>query len=437
LRFILSRAALPESAERVALSLADPETGPFLVVTREGRFVTCLGEGMLVQNLPVVTRAQIDSIAAKHQELARHMQMYRTLSGAKSKSGGLILRIYEAGNELSREEITGLLAIAPLLSGQFMRLEVEMVQLLNDIRVDLLRVLKRTEHLRPSYRPLLLSYWKTFYAVTHLAVLSAVGGRELLEKGRPDPAKLGTFFSTAPVVQGVGVSALRGIWAAARMGKLMLPIYKQAYDGVEDSYHVIEYVAVLVALGMRHARLRAEVRKTLSSLPPIARENSALGEEMRGLIQVLMQNADTLFEHPEIGPEYQRKMGAWMAVRRTKGLPEGSAFRFTQEADVPEDLALTVAANNVEDVFTEVVSIRNMFYILPWLSKAQAEDLYLPADFLKAVHSPWKPEQTLWLLRGHRHMDARPVTPSGPTRNGPCPCGSGKKYKRCCGQNAP
>lgn len=26
------------------------------------------------------------------------------------------------------------------------------------------------------------------------------------------------------------------------------------------------------------------------------------------------------------------------------------------------------------------------------------------------------------------------VTTDGPPRNGPCPCGSGKKHKRCCGK---
>ncbi|WP_197030781.1 SEC-C metal-binding domain-containing protein, partial [Halomonas sp. BC04] len=32
--------------------------------------------------------------------------------------------------------------------------------------------------------------------------------------------------------------------------------------------------------------------------------------------------------------------------------------------------------------------------------------------------------------------DGRPVRREGPKvgRNDPCPCGSGKKYKQCCGQ---
>jgi preprotein translocase subunit SecA len=35
---------------------------------------------------------------------------------------------------------------------------------------------------------------------------------------------------------------------------------------------------------------------------------------------------------------------------------------------------------------------------------------------------------------GHHHPAMMPLTRSGPKvgRNDPCPCGSGKKYKKCC-----
>ena len=65
LREVLARAGLPEGAERVAISLDDPIEGPFVVVTREGRFVTCLGAGMLVSDLPIVTRERLDAAAAR------------------------------------------------------------------------------------------------------------------------------------------------------------------------------------------------------------------------------------------------------------------------------------------------------------------------------------------------------------------------------------
>ena len=57
LRFILARSGLPKDAERVAISLDDRNEGPFLIVTRDGRFVTCLARGM-VHDLPLVRRWQ-------------------------------------------------------------------------------------------------------------------------------------------------------------------------------------------------------------------------------------------------------------------------------------------------------------------------------------------------------------------------------------------
>jgi SWIM/SEC-C metal-binding protein len=38
-----------------------------------------------------------------------------------------------------------------------------------------------------------------------------------------------------------------------------------------------------------------------------------------------------------------------------------------------------------------------------------------------------------WLLHPQAPAQAAPV----PGRNDPCPCGSGRKYKKCCGANAP
>jgi hypothetical protein len=41
------------------------------------------------------------------------------------------------------------------------------------------------------------------------------------------------------------------------------------------------------------------------------------------------------------------------------------------------------------------------------------------------------------LLRAYREhcRPGKPQKPEGPTRNGPCPCRSGKKYERRCGES--
>jgi SEC-C motif-containing protein len=43
-----------------------------------------------------------------------------------------------------------------------------------------------------------------------------------------------------------------------------------------------------------------------------------------------------------------------------------------------------------------------------------------------------------WYFMDGKELNAPPVRHEGPRtgRNDPCPCGSGKKYKKCCGVNA-
>ena len=76
-RHILESANVPEGAERVALALADGGKGPHVIVTREGRFVTCLGDGMKTGPHPVVSRARIDALAAKMERLRAALEIGR------------------------------------------------------------------------------------------------------------------------------------------------------------------------------------------------------------------------------------------------------------------------------------------------------------------------------------------------------------------------
>jgi hypothetical protein len=54
IRALLEQRRLPEGAARVALSLGDGARGPFVVVARDGHFVTCLAEGMSPGDHPVI-----------------------------------------------------------------------------------------------------------------------------------------------------------------------------------------------------------------------------------------------------------------------------------------------------------------------------------------------------------------------------------------------
>ena len=86
-RFILAQAKVPEGSSRVAISLVDPVTGPFLIVTRDGKFVTCLGEGMRAGGLPVITAPDLEGAIT-------------SLANARPPAGGRIGSVPGKGDAL-------------------------------------------------------------------------------------------------------------------------------------------------------------------------------------------------------------------------------------------------------------------------------------------------------------------------------------------------
>lgn len=443
LRYVLDRARLPEGAERAAISIDHPERGPFLVVTREGRFVTCLGEGMTPGDLPVVTRSQLDGIAAKAGDMRVRLEACQRLSGQAGGMGKLLRRIHDAGDELSREEFIAISALHPLFAFELFRALFGVTESLFQARERLLPHLRRSDRLKPELRGVARAYWDSFWAIGHLSVLMAMNGPELFDRLpgdiRGDLSKLS--LSWGAVRQGVLSLALKGVWGAARLGKVLLPTYKRLFHESSTELTVLDSGMSLVALGSRHARLRAEVGKVLAGGPDIDPEDG--GQLAHLLAQTLTAHYDMDTESPEAIAELHRSMGVNVALLIAEGLPRGAAFRFERPEDVPVDLAMTLAVN-VRLPFIGHADKRKvlfpLFAMLPWVARAAPEDLYLPRDFLKATREPWTPEATFQLLRQQRdHYKPAPPPPRSeraPTRNGPCSCGSDKKYKRCCGATA-
>ena len=120
LREVLSRAELPAGAERLAISLNDATEGPFVIVTRAGKFVTCLGEGMRVGNdLVVLTRPRLDAAIAKvermRERVARVTELER--SGSDGTARKLFTKVADEGLQFCREDAETLLQVWPLVGG--------------------------------------------------------------------------------------------------------------------------------------------------------------------------------------------------------------------------------------------------------------------------------------------------------------------------------
>ena len=66
---------------------------------------------------------------------------------------------------------------------------------------------------------------------------------------------------------------------------------------------------------------------------------------------------------------------------------------------MPEDIARLLAANSPATFVSSREGPVLLLASLPWVSRAQPEDLYWPAEYLDAIRQKWHPEQAASLLR--------------------------------------
>ncbi|MBI5534581.1 MAG: SEC-C domain-containing protein [Deltaproteobacteria bacterium] len=154
------------------------------------------------------------------------------------------------------------------------------------------------------------------------------------------------------------------------------------------------------------------------------------------LVEVLLRGID---EPSSIGHSFVDN-GRARAVERSKDFPVGSPFRFERKEDVPEPIACSYAANLLVDFLNTDAGLEHLICATPWLGRARPEELLLPGACLQHHRATWSAEQTMEALaplrRGFLRSAHRPAASPKTGPNEPCPCGSGRKFKKCCGDPA-
>ena len=433
--FILSRVTLPEGAARVAISLDDAVRGPFVVVTREGRFVTCLGEGMKPGRLPIVTRERVDGIAERHMSVRERLDAARAFGGVSA----LLKRLYDAGEDLSREEMIAASQVAPLLARELFEFIATASRSLLDSRATISSVLVKTDKPKPYWHTLLSAYYKTFWCAQHFLVLFSSIGREIFEAVPAERLrKLGGFLTQLFFIHHRDSHGARAVWAVGKLGKCLLPNYKAAWAASDKYTEVVDTTLALAEIGHRHRAVRAEVRKLIASMPPrFGRDGH--DRPRRAVAEAMIKLSEIGFISPEVALIEHRGQGARHAIwlGEQMALPAGHRYRFTRPEEVPDSLALPLAIARGACFLEDLRETLPLFMALPWMARAKAEDLYMPRDYVRELYTvPWTPDLTIGWFRESVALEkrVRGARPEGPARNGPCPCGSGKKYKRCCGE---
>jgi hypothetical protein len=441
LKYILGHVNLPEGAPRVALSVRDPKDGPFAIVTRDAKFVTCLGYGMR-HNTFVIPRPQIDALLAKVSEKRERHEIAMRDMGPEEEEGDLLQRTFIRGRRFAREDFQAVSAFEAMLGLTPFLVMVEIGSDLVPMRAALAHGAFKVQVKGTTIKPL-QKQDDLEWAVAHLMVLTGAAEHRNLE-GLLDIAKKTkaspTYFCT---VQSGLTWTLRAAWAAARLGKAVLPVYKEALAAAGEWNQILDAAFGLAAIGIRHSALLAEVKGALAAIK--APEGIAT-ELTKAKTPDLLQIGRALAAHMALAgidqidtaPDVIRNVGREFCVVYGASLPEGHPLRFEKPEDVPDELA-KVAVLSFPSGAGDESSMNLMSAALPVAARAAPEDFYFPRDVMRAWFGPWSPDEQLERLKQYAtaHPKKGPVrTESKIGRNDPCTCGSGKKWKKCHGAGA-
>jgi hypothetical protein len=433
--YVLDRVNLPPDATRVALAIDDAREGPFVIVTREGRFVTCLGPGMH-HDLPVVPRAQIDALLSKVAEKRTRKEIAQRELRPDEEEGNLFQRIISRGSRFAREDFVALSAFEPMLGMTPYLVMLEMAMECVKLRPAMAHGAHKVV-IKGSTRKTFEKLDRLEWSVAHLMLLSGAGERRNLDEILASTTRGGSPASpTFPCSAQVGSTFfLRSAWVAARLGKGAIPAYKRALAEAGDWIALLDAGLGLGAIGLRHAGSLAEVKRILESYePPPPPGESGLHVSSDAVRQSVARAVLDTLENADERAESTMKLGRDFAAVPAKDLPEGHPFRFATPEQVPDDLARTAVLCLDADVHES--SVQNLLLmVLPVAARAAAEDFYHPRDVVRAWFGQWTPEESLDRLkrfaRGPKKEGVR--AEARPGRNDPCPCGSGKKWKKCHG----
>ena len=242
--------------------------------------------------------------------------------------------------------------------------------------------------------------------------------------------------------QGFAGPMYRGLWAAARAGKHILSDLKRAQEQTETDLMMWTVYGSLAGIGLRHRKLRAEVSGAMWSPYASESESRFEGAQLKyitSLANLFIAAFRAQLEDPEAAVLQAQRFAQHVVF---ESLVEEGNTRFSSAEDVPLDVAAQLIRWNPTPLVRVEPSLQvSLIEVIPWAVTMDVEDFFLPRTICRQRPFPWRPEHTLDVLKAHRNYAPRVPTRSERVKpNAPCPCGSGKKYKKCCGRswgNAP
>jgi hypothetical protein len=398
-----------------------------VVVTRRGHFVTCLARDMTPGQLPVVARDRLTASAVTVDRERKRAALDERVQRGDERLRTLLKRLFFSADSISREDFLEVAAWEPLLGPVFLNTYVAMGAELTEQS----RVLRQQPLARRATDAMLHDYWNLLHATGHMALLGSMSAdRTQYDALTTDMPGARAAFSYPLTGTGVTTFMLKGAWAAGRLGKPMLAAYKRALSEDVALFELFDTLLVLLVLGRRSNKLRAEIVKAVSGAP--ARATNAQAQELRAKLGREIELVCALTVSLVDAPRHELED----MMQRIAQQYAGDSINIAEDAAV-HDVALTLPLLSWTDGITDGKRLITTFNLAAVASELAPERFYLPRSSLNELQEPWVPDHTWKMLDPMTRATGsrQPARREAPklSRNALCPCGSGKKHKRCCG----
>jgi hypothetical protein len=208
-------------------------------------------------------------------------------------------------------------------------------------------------------------------------------------------------------------------------------MYKADFRDEIVEAEILETAVGLGAIGMRFSKHRGEIRKLLTISE--TRSASPLDALRRIAGATVLEQLDK-----DAARSMLIELGTAAWRQRALTLPPGHPLRVGPTDPVPDELSLPTAAQlELEIASADPRSCERFVKVATAINSLDATELYYPQAVIDALPPPPVGPGILVTkaMMIYRELLRPPPVEAAPRpgRNEPCPCGSGKKYKRCCG----
>lgn len=446
LEHFLSELEPPSTYKRVAISLDEHDKGPYAVLTRQGDFVTCLGEGMTTRGL---YRVNFERYQILWERATQHVhQCGETESWLDERNGDwkdLFSPLLRKHQNLSKEEFVRLVSVRDVVSPWLTTIHTALYGGTGPLRK---KIKKHGSRSLQRYRKTARVYWESLWATTNLSLLMTMKGSKGLGSvpkefhqlcvDRKTGKKLSMSFEGLehpifwhPYQQNESGVCLRTIWTMGRLGKSLVSELKEMVFSQLPLVPWAMSVMGLVQIALRHSKQHAEVLKVLGSKKFMTafsyqHVHHELSLEFVTYMRALLQSPSSFRDHGL----YAARESLWSTLLQEDAVPP-----YSSSEAIPENLAMASLLHGFGGDMQDVRVLHAMTFLMPWMAEVGAEDLFLPQAILeKQPHAfNYKYVRALIQTSADYHPKPRPASKRNRVgRNDTCSCGSGKKHKKCC-----